>query len=334
MKVGVVGAGSWGTALAHSIASKGGNEVVLWHRDPTVAAAIEKDHRNPKYLKDIPLHPAIHGTAALDEAVEEQELVISVVPSHAVREVMGRAAQRIGADTIIVSASKGIENETLLTMHGVFKEIFPRVLWPNLAFLGGPSFAREVAMGLPTAVSIAAEEPELARRAQAAFASPTMRAYTTGDVVGIELGGALKNVLAIGAGMAEGLKFGHNTRAALITRGLAEMGRLGLKMGANPLTFAGLGGIGDLILTCTGDLSRNRKVGILLGQGKTLQQVREEMDQVAEGIKTAVSVEYLARKLDVEMPICHQVYSILYEGKDARIAVVELMSRELKDEMS
>ena len=243
-------------------------------------------------------------------------------------------AKQFGPDALLVSASKGIENETLLTMHGVFKEILPAAMWPRVTFLGGPSFAREVAMGLPTAVSVAAEDLGAARRVQAAFAAPYMRAYTTSDVMGIELGGAIKNVLAIAAGISEGLQFGHNARAALITRGLAEMARLGMKMGANPLTFAGLGGLGDLILTATGDLSRNRKVGLLLGQGKTLAQIREEMDQVAEGIKTAVSAEHLSRKLGIEMPLCHAVYSILYENKDARQVVVELMTRELKDEIT
>ncbi len=332
MKVGVVGAGSWGTALAHLLATKG-NDVTLWHRDPTVAAAIERDHRNPKYLKDVPLPERLGGTALLDEAVEGKEMVVSVVPSHAVREVMARAAGSLGPDTLIVSASKGIENETLLTMNGVLKEVLPRALWPNLAFLGGPSFAREVANRLPTAVSIAAEDPAIAKRAQGAFSCAYMRAYTTSDVVGIELGGALKNVLAIGAGIAEGLGFGHNARAALITRGLAEMARLGIRLGANPLTFAGLGGLGDLILTCTGDLSRNRKVGLLLGKGRTLAQIREEMDQVAEGIKTAVSVEHLSRRLGIEMPLCHEVHAILYEGKDAKAAVIDLMNRDLKDEI-
>lgn len=333
MKVGVVGAGSWGTALAHLLAGKG-NDVVLWHRDPAVAKAIQEQHQNPKYLKDIRLPEKITGTMVLEEAVDGQEMVISVVPSHAVREVVGRAAKSLGEETILVSASKGIENETLLTMHGVFKEILPRKEWMNVAFLGGPSFAREVALQLPTAVSVAAEDLAVARKVQAAFATPYMRAYTTTDVVGIELGGAIKNVLAIAAGIAEGLQFGHNARAALITRGLAEMARLGMKMGANPLTFAGLGGLGDLILTATGDLSRNRKVGLLLGQGKTLAQIREQMDQVAEGIKTAVSAEHLARKLGIEMPLCHAVHSVLYENKDARAAVVELMTRELKDELA
>ncbi len=332
MKVGVIGAGSWGTALAHLLSTKG-HDTVLWHRDPAVVNTIAKEHRNPKYLKDITLPENLGATMVLEDAVEEKEMVVSVVPSHAVREVMGRAAKSIGQDAIIVSAAKGIENETLLTMHGVFKEILPRTLWMNTCFLGGPSFAREVALQLPTAVSIAAEDPDVAKRAQQAFATPYFRAYTTSDVVGVELGGAIKNVLAIGAGIADGLRFGHNARAALITRGLAEMARLGLRLGANPLTFAGLGGIGDLILTCTGDLSRNRKVGMLLGQGKTLPQIREEMDQVAEGIKTAVSVEHLSKKLGVEMPLCHTVYRILYEGKEPRAAVTELMTRELKDEM-
>lgn len=331
MKVGVVGAGSWGTALAHLLATKG-NPVTLWHRDPAVVQAINSAHKNPKYLKDVRLPDNITGTIVLDEAIEDQELVVSVVPSHAVREVIGRAAKQFGPETLLVSASKGIENETLLTMHGVFKEILPASMGPRVTFLGGPSFAREVAMGLPTAVSVAAEDPAAAKRVQAAFAAPYMRAYTTTDVIGIELGGAIKNVLAIAAGISEGLQFGHNARAALITRGLAEMSRLGVKMGANPLTFAGLGGLGDLILTATGDLSRNRKVGLLLGQGKNLAQIREEMDQVAEGIKTAVSAEQLSRKLGIEMPLCHAVYSILYENKDARRVVVELMTRDLKDE--
>lgn len=333
MRIGVVGAGSWGTALAHLLASKG-NPVSLWHRDPAVVQAINSTHKNPKYLKDVKLPESIKATLVLEEAVEEQELVVSVVPSHAVREVMGRAAKSLGEGTLLVSASKGIENETLLTMHGVFKEIIPEKHWRNIAFLGGPSFAKEVAMQLPTAVSIAAENLDAAKRAQAAFATPYMRAYTTTDVVGIELGGAIKNVLAIAAGISEGLQFGHNARAALVTRGLAEMARLGTKMGANPITFAGLGGLGDLILTATGDLSRNRKVGLLLGQGKTLEQIREEMDQVAEGIKTAVSAHHLAKKLGIEMPLCNAVYTILYEKKDARTAVVELMTRELKDELS
>ena len=333
MKIGVVGAGSWGTALAHLLAAKG-NDVVLWHRDPAVAKAIQATRMNPKYLKDIRLPETITGTMVLEEAVEGMEMVVSVVPSHAVRDVMGRAAKSIGENAVVVSASKGIENETLLTMHGVLKEILPRTLWSNVAFLGGPSFAREVALQLPTAVSVAAEDVAIAKRVQAAFSTPYMRAYTTTDVIGIELGGAIKTVHAIAAGISEGLKFGHNARAALITRGLAEMARLGMRMGANPLTFAGLGGLGDLILTATGDLSRNRKVGLLLGQGKTLAQIREEMDQVAEGIKTAVSAEHLARKLGIEMPLCHAVYCVLYENKDARAAVVELMTRELKDELS
>ncbi len=331
MKIGVVGAGSWGTALAHLLATKG-NEVVLWHRDEAVAKAINVTHRNPKYLKDIELPASLTGTSDLRAAVEERELIVSVVPSHAVREVMKQAAPWVGPEVVIVSASKGIEQESLMTMNGVLRAVLPRAFWPNLAFLGGPSFAREVAMKLPTAVSIAADEPDVAKKAQLAFASPYLRAYTTNDVIGVELGGALKNVLAIGAGIAEGLKFGHNTRAALITRGLAEMSRIGLKMGANPLTFAGLGGLGDLILTCTGDLSRNRKVGLMLGEGKSLQEVLGSMDQVAEGVKTAKSIEDLSRKIGIEMPLCHEVYCILYEGKDARKAVIDLMSRDLKDE--
>ena len=331
MKIGVVGAGSWGTALAHLLATKG-NDVVIWHRDEAVAKAINATHRNPKYLKDIELPASLTGTSELRAAVEGRELIVSVVPSHAVREVMKQAAPWVGPEVVIVSASKGIEQESLMTMNGVLRAVLPRAFWPNLAFLGGPSFAREVAMKLPTAVSIAADEPDVAKKAQLAFASPYLRAYTTNDVIGVELGGALKNVLAIGAGIAEGLKFGHNTRAALITRGLAEMSRIGLKMGANPLTFAGLGGLGDLILTCTGDLSRNRKVGLMLGEGKSLQEVLGSMDQVAEGVKTAKSIEDLSRKIGIEMPLCHEVYCILYEGKDARKAVIDLMSRDLKDE--
>ena len=256
-----------------------------------------------------------------------------VVPSHAVREVMKVAAPHLHAGAPIVIASKGIEVGTLFTMTEVLEDVLPVALHPYIAALSGPSFALELAQKLPTAVTVAAHWDRIAKQVQTWLSAPYFRLYTSPDVVGVELGGAVKNVIAIGAGIAEGLGFGSNSRAALITRGLLEISRLAVKKGANPLTLSGLSGMGDLVLTCTGDLSRNRQVGLELGRGKNLEDIVGGMSMVAEGVKNAQSVHDLAHKLKVEMPICESVYRVLYEGLPVREGVAQLMSREPKPEL-
>jgi glycerol-3-phosphate dehydrogenase (NAD(P)+) len=332
MSAAVIGGGSWGTALASVLAEKG--PVRLWARDPAVVAGINARHRNPKYQTDIDLSPAILGTASLLDAVDGAELICVVVPSHAMRSVMEQVADAVPPGVPIVSASKGIENESLQTMEEVLAEVMPRANRADLAFLSGPSFARETLLKMATAVTVAARFHDVADAVQLAFSTPYFRAYTTEDVTGVELGGALKNVIAIAAGVVHGLGLGHNTRAALLTRGLAEITRLAVHRGANPLTLSGLAGMGDLVLTCTGDLSRNRAVGVKLGQGMALADILDGMNQVAEGVKTAKSAYQLARREEVVMPITTEVYRMLYEGKPGAQAVAELMGRQLKRERS
>ncbi len=332
MEIAVIGAGSWGTALAKTLADKG-HDVALWGRDAEHIATINATRQNAGYLPNASLPATLTATVDLERAVAGKEMVVSVVPSHTVREVVGRAAKAIDPSAIVVSASKGIENDSLATMDEVLKEVLPGRLGTRLAFLSGPSFAREVGQRLPTAVVIASRDRDAAQGAQAAFATDRFRVYTGDDVIGVELGGALKNVMAIGAGIADGLGFGHNARAALITRGLAEITRLAVRRGANPLTLAGLAGLGDLVLTCTGDLSRNRTVGIGLGKGQTLAQVLAGMKQVAEGVKTTQSARDLGRREGVEMPITEMVWSILYQGHSAAEGVVELLTRPMKHEL-
>ena len=260
-------------------------------------------------------------------------LLVMVVPSQVYRGVAMRILPHLQSDAIIVNATKGIENDTLLTMSGIWKELLPKASAISLLCLSGPSFAHEVMRAIPTAVTLAGPDMEITRQVQKVLSAPRFRIYTSLDVTGVELAGASKNVIAIAAGACDGLAFGYNARAALITRGLAEISRLGVKMGANPLTFSGLAGIGDLLLTCTGDLSRNRTVGKKLAQGAKLSQILAEMRQVAEGIATAKSIHMLAQKMDVEMPICEQVYRVLYEEKDPLLVVSELLDRDLKHEL-
>jgi glycerol-3-phosphate dehydrogenase (NAD(P)+) len=255
-----------------------------------------------------------------------------VVPSQVLRRVLRELLPQLPPEVVVVSASKGIETDSLQLVSQVYQELLPPELYRNFAVLSGPSFAREVAREMPTAVVAAAAREAVAHRVQQAFTTPCFRVYTNSDVVGVELGGAVKNVIAIAAGISDGLGFGHNTRAALITRGLAEIGRLGLALGAQPATFAGLAGMGDLVLTCTGDLSRNRTVGLKLGQGQRLTAILAEMRMVAEGVRTTESTRNLARHRGVDMPITEAVYQILYEDKPARQAVMELMGRDLKAE--
>jgi glycerol-3-phosphate dehydrogenase (NAD(P)+) len=333
MEIAVVGAGSWGTALAKTLADKG-HRVVVWGRRADHVETINEKHENAQYLPGAALPPTLTATTDLGFAVSKKELVVSVVPSHTVRAVLAEAAGAIDPSAIVVSASKGIEQHSLATMDEVMKEVLPGKLGSRLAYLSGPSFAKEVGARLPTAVVIASRDRAAAEAARDAFASDRFRVYTSDDVIGVEMGGAMKNVMAIGAGIADGLGFGHNARAALITRGLAEISRLAVRKGANPLTLAGLAGLGDLVLTCTGDLSRNRTVGIGLGQGKTLEQQMKEMKQVAEGVKTTQSARDLGRRLGVELPITEMVWSILYENKSPMEGVVQLLTRPAKHELA
>jgi glycerol-3-phosphate dehydrogenase (NAD(P)+) len=328
--VAVIGAGSWGTALANLLAKKG-VDTILWSFEPEVAAGIERDHRNPRYLTEIELDPGLRATSDLRAAVTDAGVVVSVSPSHVVRTVMQRAAPYLREGALVVSASKGIETDTLRTMDEVLAEVLPGTE-SRSAYLSGPSFALEVARELPTAVTVAAHHLGAAREAQELFQTDYFRVYTSPDVRGVELGGALKNVIAIAAGVVDGLGLGHNTRAALITRGLAEMTRLGIALGADALTFSGLAGMGDLILTCTGALSRNRSVGLALGQGRRIEEILGEMTMVAEGVKTARAARDLAHRAGVEMPIVEEMHAILYEGRGAREAVEALMLRAPKAE--
>jgi glycerol-3-phosphate dehydrogenase (NAD(P)+) len=331
-RVGVVGAGSWGTTLANLLAKKGFS-VRLWSFEEDVTAAINDRGENSVYLPGVSLDGNLRATSDLAETVDGAGVVVSVSPSQHVRGVMSGAAAGLRDDVLVVSASKGIETRSLETMNEVLEEVLPAPLHRSLCFLSGPSFATEVALEHPTAVTVACRDSEAGRRAQELFQTDYFRVYTSHDVMGVELGGALKNVMALAAGMAAGLGLGHNTRAALITRGLAEMSRLGVALGANPLTFAGLAGMGDLILTCTGELSRNRSVGYALGQGRALAEVLGEMRMVAEGVETSRAAHALAEREGIEMPIVAEVHSVLFEGRSPADAVRNLMLREPKPEL-
>ena len=331
-RIGVVGAGSWGTAIADLLACKG-FETHLWVFEKEVKDHIEQFHENKLFLPDHQLSPNLSASNDLADVVSEKDLIVIVVPSHVMRNVTRQMAGHLSAGTIFTSASKGIEQKTHLTMSGVIKENLPEVENDRLATISGPSFAKEVAQKMPTSVTVACRNPEVAARVQHVFATSYFRVYTSDDIVGVELGGSVKNVIAIASGILDGLGMGLNTRAALITRGMTEVRRLGLHLGANPRTFTGLAGFGDLVLTCTGNLSRNYSVGIKLGQGKKLQQILAEMHMVAEGVKTAKSVYNFSHKLGVEMPICHEIYRILYEDLAPKEAVYRLMTRTLKQEL-
>jgi glycerol-3-phosphate dehydrogenase (NAD(P)+) len=330
-RVAVIGAGSWGTALANLLAGKG-NAVLVWSYEPDVAEAINQQHENTKYMKGVALHTSVRATQSIREAVHGADVVLNVTPSQHVRRVLGDAAEYIQDNALIVSASKGIEASSLQTMAEVVAQVVPGTAGAHACFLSGPSFALEVARRMPTAVAMASHDQEAAVKAQQLFQAPYFRVYTNPDVIGVELGGALKNVIAIAAGMATGLQLGHNALAALMTRGLAEMARLGVARGANPLTFSGLAGMGDLILTCTGELSRNRSVGIALGQGKSIDEILGSMYMVAEGVETTRAAYQLAQKAGIEMPIVREVHGVLFEGHTARAALENLMLREPKPE--
>ena len=331
LKVAVLGAGSWGTALAKQLADQG-HEVSFWARTPDHASAIESSRRNPRYLSEFELPQSLTATSDLEQALDSAELVLWVVPSHGLRGVLEKARPYLPSAAIHCGAIKGIENQSLKMVSEIFEEFVDAEGTKSLTFLGGPSFAKEVAGRIPTAVCVAGKDLDSVTRVQQVLSTDRFRAYATEDVVGVELGGALKNVIAIAAGISDGLGFGHNARAALVTRGLHEMSRLAVKRGANPLTLAGLGGMGDLVLTCTGDLSRNRSVGVRLGKGQTIDEILDSMQMVAEGVRTAKSARALAEREGVEMPIVDQVFSVLYENKSPPEAVASLMTRPLKHE--
>jgi glycerol-3-phosphate dehydrogenase (NAD(P)+) len=329
-QVAVIGAGSWGTALAHHLGRQG-SQVRLWVYEPELLTILRDRQENTLFLPQVKLSPNLSYWGEAQEATQGAGVIVMAVPSHVFRQVLGSLAATCSPERIIVSATKGIENDSLLTMEGVVREVWGAEC--PYAILSGPSFAAEVAQGQPTVVTVASRQRPVAKSIQELFSSPTFRVYTTFDVTGVELGGALKNVMALAAGILEGLGLGANPRAALITRGLAEIIRLGTRLGANPMTLAGLAGLGDLVLTCTSTQSRNYRVGVQLGSGKKLPDILASMKMVAEGVKTAAATHFLAQKLGVEMPIVEQVYRTLYEDQSPREAVMTLMTRALKDEI-
>jgi glycerol-3-phosphate dehydrogenase (NAD(P)+) len=329
--IAVIGAGSWGTALA-MIAARNQLEVKLWAREPEVASEINRTRRNPFYLSDFELPGNIHATTVVEDAIDEAVFALLVVPSHAMREMAARLRPHLRSETVLVSAAKGVENSTLMRMEEVVADVLRDSFEPRYVALSGPSFAFEVAKGDPTAIVAASRNRESSEMIQRSLSSSSFRIYTNTDVAGVELGGAVKNVVAIAAGVVRGLGFGTNAVAAIITRGLAEMTRLALARGARAETMAGLAGLGDLVLTCTGELSRNRHVGFELGRGRKLAEILGEMREVAEGVKTTSSIYELGRRLGIEMPITASIYALLYQDKPANEAANELMGRPLKRE--
>ncbi|MBI5560963.1 MAG: NAD(P)-dependent glycerol-3-phosphate dehydrogenase [Deltaproteobacteria bacterium] len=330
-KFAVIGGGGWGTTLADILAQKG-LRVWLWVRNPGLRNLIEEGRENPVYLPGARLSDNLRVTSSLGEALEHASHVVCAVPSHGIRDVFTKASPHIPEKSIIVSVSKGIEETTLLTPSGIISEILPRGFRENIVILSGPTFAKEVILRLPAAACAAGENEGNARSVQEAFSTPYFRIYTNPDPAGVELGGALKNVIAIAVGISDGLGLGGNARAALITRGLKEISRLGIKMNGKERTFYGLSGLGDLVLTATGELSRNRNVGLQVGRGRRLREILTDMRMVAEGVRTSLAVRELARNNRVEMPITEQVCEVLYGDKPPKEAVMELMTRELKGE--
>ena len=327
-QIAVLGAGSWGTTLGNLLAAKG-ETVRIWAYEREVVEAINTRHENPVFLPGVQLERRMQAFGEAHEAIAGVSVIVSAPPSHAVRSVISRLRADVPSGTLVVSATKGIETDTLALMSAVFAECLPQA---RFAALSGPSFAMEVCQGQPTLVVAAAADEGSARDTQRIFATPRFRVYSHDDVIGVELAGALKNVIAIAAGILEGLGMGHNPRAALITRGLAEITRLGMALGASPLTFAGLAGMGDLILTTTGDLSRNRALGVALAQGQTLAEYQAAHVSVAEGANTSKAGAALGARTGVELPIIQKVCDVLFSGKPARDGIAELMARELKAE--
>jgi glycerol-3-phosphate dehydrogenase (NAD(P)+) len=331
--VGVIGAGAWGTALAKHLAEKG-LQVRLWAHEPDVVRAINTTHENAIFLPGVALPKTLVATGAMAEAVKDCDGLLFVVPSHVTRQVLQALLPCLPDPVPLISATKGIEEETSKLMTQVMDDVLPPGMSSMVMALSGPSFASELSLGKPTAVCLAGRDAAVVQRFQQALITPAFRVYGDADLIGVQLGGALKNVMALAAGVVDGLGLGLNARAALITRGLAEIVRLGTAMGADPRTFYGLSGVGDLVLTCTGTLSRNHMVGVRLGQGVKLDTVLRGMQAVAEGVRTAHAAWGLACRYAVEMPITREIYAVLFEGKPCRQAVSDLMEREAKAEKS
>ena len=329
--IAVIGAGSWGTALAIQFA-RAGHPTLLWGRAEDDPAGLERARENARYLPGAHFPDALHADGDLERVLAASPFVVVAVPSHALRKVLVNMKPLLRQDARVAWATKGFELETGKLPHQVAREVLGS--GRALAVLSGPTFAREVGMGLPTAMTVAATDPDYARQLAQSLSGDNFRAYTSSDIVGVEVGGAVKNVLAIGAGICDGLGFGANTRVALITRGLVEMTRLGVALGADAPTFMGLAGMGDLVLTCTDDQSRNRRMGLALAAGKSVKEAEAEIQQVVEGVLAAEAVHRVAQRAEVEMPICEQIYRILYEGAEPQAAVAALMKRELKSEFA
>jgi len=329
--IGVVGAGGWGTALAKILADTG-ERVTLWCHGADSFRQMVETRENRAYLAGISLPAELTVTQSLGETVSNKRMVICAVPSHVVREVFSRAIDDLAQTTMILCGTKGLEEGSLKTMGELFVDLLGAGRKKNLAFLSGPTFALEVAKMLPAAVTVAAADESIAKSIQQILSTQNFRVYTSADVIGVQIGGVVKNVIAIAAGISDGLSLGHNARAALITRGLAEMTRLAVRMKADPVTLAGLPGLGDLILTCTGDLSRNRAVGLQIARGRSLHEITASTRTVAEGVRNTRSLYALAERLGVDMPIVGQMYQVLYAGKEPADAVRDLMLRSLKPE--
>lgn len=329
--VAVIGAGSYGTCIAILLAGAG-HRTTLWARGDDTARALSADRENKLYLPGFAFPPGLTITSDLEAAIRGKAIVVGVTPSHGIRDVLGRAAPWLDPDVVVVNASKGLEDGSLATIEQVYREIFPARIAARATYLSGPTFAAEIAGGMPSAIVLAGRDPETTRQVQREFSTERFRTYTTDDVTGVLVGGAIKNVIAIAAGVSDGLGFGSNARAALITRGLAEITRIGMAMGAEAATFAGLSGMGDLVLTCSSDTSRNRKVGLALGQGRTMAAILGEMRMVAEGVKTTKVAWSLAARLGVPAPITEVMHAIVHDGAPAREAMQRLSQRSLRTE--
>lgn len=330
-RVAVIGAGSWGTALAISL-SESGHDVVLWARRVEAASRMRETRHNPRYLPDASIPEAMEITHDLDRAVADADVWLIAVPSQGVRRVAEKLTSHFNSDLLIVSVAKGIENGTLMTTSQVLLDVFKEATPEQIAVLYGPSHAEEVAQHTPTTVVASSRHADTAKQVQDIFMTPTLRVYVNTDLCGVEIAGSVKNVLAIAAGISDGFGYGDNAKAAILTRGLAEIKRLGVAIGAQEGTFGGLAGIGDMVVTCMSTLSRNRNLGFAIGQGKSLEDVQREMTMVAEGVRTTASVMELAKKLNVEMPITSAVHSILFENVPPADAVRQLMMRSAKQE--
>ncbi len=329
-KISIIGAGSWGTALTIHLAEKF-RHISLWVYENELCDSLIKNRENKWFLPGHILPPNILPTSCLQSAVQDQSLILLVVPTQVIRQTLEQIKPFLNKKCLLICASKGIENETLFTTHQIIQDVLSI---DNIASISGPTFAKEVASGVPSALVASAENPEIARRVQKIFTTDKMKVFTSTDLIGVEIGGALKNVIAIATGICDGLGLGHNTRAALITRGLVEISRIGTALGARPETFSGLTGLGDLVLTCTGDLSRNRQLGIQLGEGKSLKEITENMKMVAEGVLTVKSAYALIKKFNVQAAIMEETYRVLHENKAPHEALKDLMKVNISTEFA